>query len=151
MLKFKLRSVNVKLSIAMATLITGIGAIPVTCLGMYFLVSSEQIARNAVMARLQDVVRLVNADIDAKLHDQIKSKQDIHSFPYTKLNPFVIDAIKKISGSGYIYTVRNLDSSGRPPAFGRHKLVFVLDSLEFTDPIYAPPGSPFPWPAMLMR
>lgn len=143
-MKIQLRPINVKLSIAMATLITGIGAIPVICLGSYFLFSSEQIARNAVMARLQDVVRLVNTDIDARLHDQIQSKHDIHSFPYTKLNPFVIDAIKKISGSGYIYTVRNLDRSGRPPAYGNHKLVFVLDSLEFTDPIYAPPGTPFP-------
>jgi class 3 adenylate cyclase len=143
-MKLRIKSVNVKLSIAMATLITGIGAIPVTCLGSYFLFSSEQIARNAVIARLQDVTRLVDADIDVKLHDRIHSKEDIHSFPYAKLNPFVIDALKKISGSGYIYTVRNLDRTGRPPAFGNHRLVFILDSLEFTDPIYAPPGTPFP-------
>ena len=143
-MKLKLKPINIKLSIAMATLVTGIGAIPVTCLGTYFLLSSEQIARNAVIARLQDVTRLVDADIDARLHDQIRTKEDIHSYPYTKLNPFTIDAIKKISGSGYIYTVRNLDSSGKPPVYGNHRLVFVLDSLEFTDPIYAPPGTPFP-------
>ncbi len=143
-MKFKLRPINIKLSIAMATLVTGIGAVPVTCLGSYFLLSSEQIARNAVMARLQDVTRLVDSSIDARLHDQIHSKEDIHVYPYTKMNPLVIDAIKKISGSGYIYTVRNLDRSGRPPAYGNHRLIFVLDSLEFTDPIYAPPGTPFP-------
>lgn len=143
-MKLRIKPINVKLSIALATLITGIGAIPVTCLGSYFLLSSEQIARNAVMARLQDVTRLVDADIDVKLHDRIHSKADIHSYPYTKLNPFVIDAIKKISGSGYIYTVRNLDRSGKPPSHDNHRLVFVLDSLEFTDPIYAPPGTTFP-------
>ena len=143
-MKLKLRLKNIKLSIAMATLVTGIGAIPVTCLGTYFLLSSEHIARNAVISRLQDVTRLVEADIDPILHDKIRSKNDIHSYPYTRLNPITIDAIKLISGSGYIYTVRNLDRSGKLPAHGKHKLVFVLDSLEFTDPIYAPPGAPFP-------
>ena len=143
-MKLKLKLKNIKLSIAMATLVTGIGAIPVTCLGTYFLLSSEHIARNAVIARLQDVTRLVEADIDPILHDKIRSKKDIHSYPYTRLNPITIDAIKLISGSGFIYTVRNLDRSGKLPTHGKHKLVFVLDSLEFTDPIYAPPGAPFP-------
>ena len=64
----------------MATLVTGIGAIPVTCLGTYFLLSSEHIARNAVISRLQDVTRLVEADIDPILHDKIRSKNDIHSY-----------------------------------------------------------------------